>query len=441
MKWLRKIAPLFVLFCFATAVAAQDTAATCTAMIQQALGVVQDGCASTGRNQTCYGYVALSATARDGVPNFTFSHQGDLANLGDLATLRLSPFNDVDKTWGVALMKVQANLPDALPGQNVTFVLFGDVQVQNGSTSSGQTTVQVTMNQGATVRSGPSQSYAAIGSLANGDVVTATGRNADSSWIRIQLTGTSTQGWVAAFLLQGGVDLSQLPLPDGTEVETTTYKPMQAFYFKTGITKTDCAAAPPDGILVQTPEGAAKVNLRANDVDIQLGSTIFLQTDEEKGLMTITVIEGGIEVTADGKHVTVPAGSQVTIPITPDLHVAGRPNDVQPYLFIYYENLPISLLPFQIVIAQPLTEDQILTANLPTDFVPGASLIGIGADLSSLVNLSNAEFCATINQILPATGMSLDQYHDLLNHAMSGTIDPTAQALYQKALTKLATCS
>ena len=28
-------------------------------------------------------------------------------------------------------MKLQANLPDSLPGQNVTFLMFGDVQIQN----------------------------------------------------------------------------------------------------------------------------------------------------------------------------------------------------------------------------------------------------------------------------------------------------------------------
>ena len=40
--------------------------------------------------------------------------------------------------WGVALMRIQANLPDTLPGQNVTMLIFGDVQIQNaGGESSG----------------------------------------------------------------------------------------------------------------------------------------------------------------------------------------------------------------------------------------------------------------------------------------------------------------
>jgi hypothetical protein len=34
--------------------------------------------------------------------------------------------------------------------------------------------------------------------------------------------------------------------------------------------------------------------------------------------------------------------------------------------------------------------------------------------------------------------MSLDQYHDLINYALTGTIDPIAQSQLQKILDKLA---
>ena len=35
--------------------------------------------------------------------------------------------------WGIAVIKAQANLPDALPGQNVTFLLYGDTTLDNPS--------------------------------------------------------------------------------------------------------------------------------------------------------------------------------------------------------------------------------------------------------------------------------------------------------------------
>jgi hypothetical protein len=37
-------------------------------------------------------------------------------------------------TWGVAVLQVQANLPDTVPGQNVTMLLFGDVEITDAST-------------------------------------------------------------------------------------------------------------------------------------------------------------------------------------------------------------------------------------------------------------------------------------------------------------------
>ena len=47
--------------------------------------------------------------------------------------------------------------------------------------------------------------------------------------------------------------------------------------------------APQDGILIQTPKGVGQINMRANDVDIQLGSTAYLagaaqrQHDRQRG--------------------------------------------------------------------------------------------------------------------------------------------------------------
>jgi len=34
-------------------------------------------------------------------------------------------------TWGLSLLKLQANLPNTMPGQNITFVVYGDTSVQN----------------------------------------------------------------------------------------------------------------------------------------------------------------------------------------------------------------------------------------------------------------------------------------------------------------------
>ncbi len=70
----------------------------------------------------------------------------------------------------------------------------------------------------------------------------------------------------------------------------TTQQPMQAFYFNTGITQTDCQSVPADGILIQTPEGVGKVNMQANGVNIQVSSGGRLtDTEMRKVLEGITL--------------------------------------------------------------------------------------------------------------------------------------------------------
>src|SRR5947209_2983572 len=121
MKHFRKLIYFLLALCFTTVLA---QATDCSAIVKQALADVQQVCGSTGRNQACYGYVSLQATPREGVQNFSFTKAGDIANVADLASLQLTPLDPVKNTWGIAMMKLQANLPDTLPGENVTFLMF-----------------------------------------------------------------------------------------------------------------------------------------------------------------------------------------------------------------------------------------------------------------------------------------------------------------------------
>jgi hypothetical protein len=104
---------------------------TCPQIVQQALGSLDQWCGGTGRNQLCYGNVSIEAQPQPGVTDWRFEQVGDTVSIADLATLTLSQLQADEDKWGVALMRVQANLPDSLPGQNVTFLMFGDVEIIN----------------------------------------------------------------------------------------------------------------------------------------------------------------------------------------------------------------------------------------------------------------------------------------------------------------------
>ncbi len=106
----------------------------CETLVYDTLEDVQQVCQGVGRNQACLGNLSASAVPAANIsPNTTVSFEaiGDIVNLFDVESFQLSPFNTSNNDWGVALLSVQADIPDSLPGQNVTMLLFGDVSVTN----------------------------------------------------------------------------------------------------------------------------------------------------------------------------------------------------------------------------------------------------------------------------------------------------------------------
>jgi uncharacterized protein YraI len=330
MRVITKI-PMTVLFLLCIgpiiALAAED----CPALVQAALTATDSACISVGRNQACYGNVTLDAVPQTGAEAFTFTKPGDLVDLAVVKSLTLSSMNEAAKEWGVALMKVQANLPDTLPGQNVTFLMFGDVEIQNAAPSNIEpTTVSVTAKGAANVRSGPATSADAVGKLSGGQTLTADGRNGDSTWLRIQLDD-GTPGWVFADLVTVDGDVAALALVDPAALVPPS-TPIQAFYFKSGVGDSPCAEAP-NGLLIQSPAGAERVNLRVNGVELNIGSTVFLQTPNgnDASEMVVSTLAGVVRVAADNVTQTVIPGAQVSVPLDANGQAAGAPSAPQPY--------------------------------------------------------------------------------------------------------------
>ena len=111
-------------------VTAQDDDA-CAVIVESVVERAVDSCASAGRNEACYGNGRLDATFWEPESDQSFLEPADRVPLSAIRALTAAPFNAVLSQWGVAILNVQANLPDTLPGQAVTFVLMGDVSVEN----------------------------------------------------------------------------------------------------------------------------------------------------------------------------------------------------------------------------------------------------------------------------------------------------------------------
>lgn len=327
MSKFRFLFPLMLSICITFVAVAQTD---CPTIVQAALNTVDAACAETGRNQACYGNISLTATPRDGVNNLAFDTSGDRASVTDIQSLQLSSMSETDDSWGVALMRLQANLPDTLPGQNVTFLLFGDVQIDDAAANAPEVSMTTTANVNVRLRASTDTNNI-MTSLHSGQTVIATGRLADNSWVRIKVEDDARGlGWVSADFVEG--DLNALA---AVEPDAPSWGPMQSFYFQTGVGDRPCAEAPDSGILIQTPEGSGKVTLNVNDVEIHLGSTVYLQAQSSQ-LMVVTVIEGQAMLEAGGQTQVVPAGTFSQVPLDEVGKAAGTPSLPQPYDEAHY---------------------------------------------------------------------------------------------------------
>jgi|GEM_PF-947306 len=256
-----------------TVVAAQ---ASCSALVEEALLAVEEFCGELGRNEACYGNVDLSAESQPDATDFVFEEPGNVVDVADIVSLELSELDDSAGVWGVAVMSLQADIPNTLPGQNVTFILFGDVAIENAATN-----------------------------------------------------------------------------------EQT---PMQAFYLRTGLGTVACEEAPESGVLIQTPDGVDEVTFNVNGVDVSVGSTVLLETEdisEEQTDLIMSTVEGSLAVQFDDETYPAVEGTQIRLPLNNELLPTGRPDLPQAYDENRVAPLPIAPLPRPIGIAPPLPPENV----------------------------------------------------------------------------------
>ncbi len=125
---------LFLLAPFSFAHAQGGGETTCPALVESALAAAGEACADLERNTACYGHSLVEATFFEDRDDLVFSAPADRVALADLQTLTTAPLDGEANTWGVALLHLQANLPDTLPGQAVTMLLMGDATLENDVT-------------------------------------------------------------------------------------------------------------------------------------------------------------------------------------------------------------------------------------------------------------------------------------------------------------------
>lgn len=332
----------------------------CPVLVQQALQAAETACQETGRNQLCYGNVLINATAADASGEITFQQVGDIVDVTEIQSLALSGMDTQAGNWGVAIMKLQTNVPGALPGQLVMFVLFGNVEIENAAEP--LPTVNLTASAPVAVLDMPDGNI--VANAAAGETFAADGQSPDGAWLRVLLP-SGERGWVAADAAMPSGDLTTLIM---AEPGDPVFGPMQAFYFRTGIGDAPCAEAPDSGLMIQTPEGIGRMTVNVNGVNMQLGSTAYMRsiTENEFG---ISLVEGSAIAEVDGFIQYIPAGAWITVPTDDEGTANGAPNPPQPYNNERMFTLPTLLLDREVEVPPSLTQDEIAAAL--EDFIQG----------------------------------------------------------------------
>ncbi|MEQ8676137.1 MAG: SH3 domain-containing protein [Aggregatilineales bacterium] len=331
----RMLVLVMLIFIGAFVVTAQNDTDTCPTIVEQVLETVDEACTTLGRNQICYGNNLIDARNFQDVPISTFASVGDTTDVLEIASLVTAPFDLSDETWGIAMMALQANLPDTIPGQNVIFVVFGDAEISNQVVPEDQiiSNLEATSTSNVNLRAGTGTTFDVVGTLTTNEVITINGRNSAGDWLRLETEdGTA---WVFASLISTEGDVSLLPVVGGDDSATFS-APMQAFSLSTGLGQSACDEVPPDGVLVQAPTETT-VNFLINGVEVQVGSTAFLQVRE--GVLYVSTFDGSVTITSAGESQIIEPGYFVRASDdTP-------PSDPLPYDYDGFWFMPTWLLP------------------------------------------------------------------------------------------------
>src|SRR5690606_25259895 len=194
-----------------------------------------DNCTNLGRNSACYGFTQVYSTFFNEAPLDFFSKPSNRAELAQLETITTAPLDlDADQ-WGIAVTNVQANVPGALPGQSIVFMLMGDTEVTNAVSPENilpeVEPVDVMTLTETRVVSSPTVNANTVATVPAGALLEALGISDD--WLRVY--SDAGLGWVAADAVENTAALSDLPT-----ITESMQPPMQAFQVSTAFNDVLC---------------------------------------------------------------------------------------------------------------------------------------------------------------------------------------------------------
>lgn len=368
----------------------------CPTIVEDALEAVSNNCAELGRNEACYGYDRVEASFLVDVADDYFTQAADFASVAELSSIRTAPLNSETGTWGIAVMNLQANLPNTIPGQNVTFILLGDVEVENAVAAedafqpSDGVEVRVNIAAGANLRSGAGTNFNVVAGLMNGETILVDGYSEDGEWLRTVYN--NRPAWISVTV----IDDSNPALRELPTLSPDLHTPMQAFYLRTGIGQPECTEALDNSLFVQGPENI-EIEITVNGANISLGSSGILRVieEDEQPYLEITVLDGTFKVDEQSIH----AGQRSLVCLGDEASrgldgaandfvsscPASQPERIDTDTFCNFENLPEELLHYSVEVLCAGENVPVVTSAANQDS-PDSQLENVSCESFSLLS-------------------------------------------------------
>ncbi len=333
---------IFLLLLFSLSTLAQP--GDCPTLEQAAFAESRVWCRELETGQVCYGNPGVSLIGQgDNVP--VFAAPGDTIAAAEIGTLNTQIG---ENQYGVVLALLAAYPLNSWQTGEITVAAYGETQITNLARYNADVPMQdieITQVDAVNIRNAPGVNNAVVASVYRGDVVKATGRLSDDTWVRLQLPNGDT-GWLSSSAFDAS--LRGLPVVTVNDAAPAPFElPLTLFSLLTGVGDARCENAPDSGLLLQTPNITTEYRFVINGVEIFLAGTAFLQAQPEMGLV-IYLLEGTARVLALNTEWIVRPGFQVTTPLinTENSLVPAAP-PIVPTRYAYERlfMLPLSLLP------------------------------------------------------------------------------------------------
>lgn len=323
-----------ILFLLILAVWSTQAQSECAFDVEDIIARVASECEGIDANQVCYGNRNVTATAQDNVEDFIFNSPGDLVNLSSIQSLIVDSVNADDNTWGVAQMRLLVGNGQGL--HDVNMLLFGEFDVRNAVEPSDKVDLVVQVRE-KTIHDLPNLQSDVLNTVAQNDILIGLERLEDTSWLRVENPATGIVGWVERAGVNAVNTAQSVGLLRVQDATSPYFGAMQAFYFENGSSDLGCDNVESDGIIIQTPEGQARISLLINEVSVELvgsrnqagineSGRAFIQADPSSPQgMSVNVLDGAATILTgnNSEPVQVVAGERTSIPISVNLNIPG----------------------------------------------------------------------------------------------------------------------